>query len=80
MAFKKSWDVQQICNEISRCAVQMNSSYNDGFTQWGCKKELYRIKFFLDEILDKSAKFVGEDNFLDEIAKEKLVRILKNDI
>jgi len=80
MGFVKRWDVRQICNEIGGCSAELNSPYNDGFVQWGAKKDLYEIKFFLDNILINSPKFAVEDQYLLDKEKEKLISILKNDI
>ena len=81
MSFKKDWDVNNICTLLAKCAAEVRSPYNDGFTAWECKKELYKIKFYLDDILDMPDKFSGESDFLEEMSKEKMLKILKkNDI
>jgi hypothetical protein len=49
----------------------------DGFTQWGYKQDLWLLKFYVDECLDKCSNFVGEDEWLEEIEKQKMWSILK---
>ena len=51
MSFQKRWDLQNIKSQIMYCGVELNSPYNDGFTGWSCKKDLYEIKFYVDNLL-----------------------------
>ena len=79
MGFKKNWDVDHIKLTISKCAVEINSHYNDGFTQWGCKKDLYEIYFFLNSVLEKTPKFSHlEEEYLKSKAHENLITKLKD--
>jgi len=48
----------------------------DGFVTWGCKQDLYNIKFILDEIIKNAPTYVGEQEWLDERAKEKTWKII----
>ena len=40
------------------------------------KKDLYKLKFLLDEILDSSPEFAGEAEFLEEQSKKQMWRRL----
>lgn len=80
MGFQKRWDVSNICQQISNCRAEVVSPYNDGYNAWSCKQDLYRIKYFLDDVLDMSYKFVGEEEFIKQLEHEKLITKLKNDI
>ena len=64
--------------QLRACAYDMNDMRLDGYTQWGCKQDLYRIKFMLDELLEKGHTFVPETEWLEEQEKERVVRILKD--
>ena len=66
MGFIKRWDADQITRDLNSCYAQVASSYNDGFTAWTCKQDLYRIKFELDQMLADSPKFAGEQEWLDQ--------------
>jgi hypothetical protein len=57
--------------------VEINDSRNDGFTKFEIKKELHLIKQLVDEILERSPRFTGEEDFLDEIEQRKIINILK---
>ncbi len=69
MGFVKRWDAEDIQRQINVCAAQMNSHYNDGFTQWYCKQDLLMLKYQLDEILRSAPTFAPEQQFLDDLNK-----------
>lgn len=73
MGFKKSWNSDDICIQLSRMASECRSSYNDGFTAFEVKKELLKIKFCLDDLLEICPTFSGEE----EVLHERLVTKLK---
>jgi hypothetical protein len=50
--------------------VEMNSLHNDGYTTWEIKKDLYRIKFLVDQILASASSYAGEEEWLDEESKK----------
>lgn len=72
MGFKKSWNSDDICIQLSRMASECRSSYNDGFTAFEVKKELLKIKFCLDDLLEICPTFVGEEELLHERLVTKL--------
>ena len=79
MGFKKSWDIADIANQVSALSRECSSSYNDGFTSFELKKELYIIK----EIVDKaflSAPTFGEmeQQWLTEQEQKRIIKILKS--
>ena len=76
MIMIKRWSVEEIANQLHSCGYAMNDPYMDGFTTWGCKQDLYRIKFILDEILENSPIYSGEQEWLEERAKEKTWKII----
>jgi hypothetical protein len=77
MGFKKPIDFNTVINQISAAGRELSSPYNDGFTQWEIKKELYQIKFLLDDIIERCGKFTGEEEFLKELSQKKVIDILK---
>ena len=78
MGFKKNWDLSSIYSQIRSLSGEINSRYNDGFTAFYAKQDLYKIKWFVDEQLKCSQKFVGEDEWLKEQEKKKVIKILQD--
>ena len=78
MGFKKSWDVSEISQQIHRMGRESSSPYNDGYTAFEIKKELYEIKFALDQILKDSPRFSGEEEWLTEQEKKRILKHLKS--
>lgn len=78
MGFGKRWDLNDIRSQIQKCGIEVLSPYNDGYTAWSCKKDLYEIKFIVDQLLNDSPNFgVEETNFLKEQEQKVLIKILK---
>ena len=77
MGFAKPLDVNSISHQLWITRTEINSPRNDGFTQFELKKDLYKIHQLLESILQESPKFVGEEEFLLELEKSKVVRILE---
>ena len=71
MSFIKRWNSEQIIRDLSACHAQVVNSYNDGFTAWACKQDLYRVKFELDQMLKDSPSFAGEQEWLEEQQLER---------
>jgi hypothetical protein len=77
MGFSMNWDVNNIKNQLRRMYSECGSSYNDGFTSWIIKQELYEVKFLVDELLSKCVKFGPEEEWLKLKEQEKIIEILK---
>ena len=78
MGFKKPIEIDGIITQLRKAYGEVNSPYNDGFTGWEIKRELYEIKFLLDEILKESPSFgETEERYLNEVNKQKVWRELK---
>ena len=72
----KHWNVESIVNQLRSCQYAMNDPRMDGFVTWGCKQDLYKIKFILDDILEKAPTYSVEQDWLEEQAKEKTWKII----
>ena len=57
--------------------VEMRSTMNDGFIQWGMKQDLYELKWLIDQILKDSPTFAGEQEFVIEHEKDVVWKTLK---
>jgi hypothetical protein len=79
MGFKKSWDVSDISRQIHGLARECSSMYNDGFTSFECKKDLYQLKQIIDSALSEAPDFGGlEQQWLQEQEKKRIIKHLKS--
>ena len=72
----KNWSVSQITGELQKIYYAATDPRMDGFVTWGCKQDLYCVKFALEDMLAKCSTYVGEDEFLEEREKELVWRTL----
>jgi hypothetical protein len=77
MAFNSRTTKESIETYILSTYSKLMSNYQDGFTQWEMKKDLYELKFLLDNILNNSPKFSLEEEWLEDQHKKKVWGILK---
>lgn len=78
MGYKKNYDVSSLAGEINRMTYECTSPYNDGFVAWGVKQDLYRLKWILDDALRRCSTFVGEEEWLREHDKKKVIKYLSD--
>jgi len=79
MGFKKSWDVADISRQLHSLARECASPYNDGFTAFNLKKELYLIKDIVDQAFEDAPNFGElEKDWLTEQEKKRIIKILKS--
>jgi hypothetical protein len=79
MGFKKSWDVSDVSRQIHSLARECSSKYNDGFTSFECKKDLYQLKSIIDAALTEAPDFGElEQQWLQEQEKKRIIKILKS--
>lgn len=71
------WNVEKVISDCQRMYFAANDNYETGWNQWPCKQDLYRVKFAVDEMLANTCKFSGEQEWLDELEKEKMWKALK---
>jgi hypothetical protein len=75
---KIDWNVNQVIGECQKMYHGATDPYVTGFVNWPCKQDLYRVKFAVDEMLAKTSTFSGEDEWLEQLEKEKVMRILRD--
>ena len=80
MGFKKSWDATDVVSQIGSLARECSSPYNDGFIGWGYKQDLYRIKWILEDAIRRCPHYSPEPEWLREQEKQKVIRILKDEV
>jgi hypothetical protein len=78
MGFKKTWDVAGVSSQIYSMARECASPYNDGFTCFEIKKDLWEIKFIIDRAIKNTPTFSGEDEWLTEQEKKLIIKHLKS--
>jgi len=77
MGFKMNYSVQDIECQIRMIHHDCTNPRNDGFVSWGLKQDLYQIKWMLDDLLKDTSTFAGEEEWLREMDKKKVIKILK---
>jgi predicted patatin/cPLA2 family phospholipase len=78
MGFQKDWDLNAMRHQIWMMRAEMNSGYNDGFTTWAIKQDLYRLKWLVDETLAQASTYAGETEWLKEQEQEKIIKVLRS--
>ena len=76
MGFRKPMDYNSVHHQIYLAGVELHSPYNDGYVTFEIKKDLYKIKWLLDEIMADAPKYSGEEEFLKEHDQKKMWRTL----
>jgi hypothetical protein len=79
MGFKKSWDIPTVSQHIIAAVSACSDRYNDGFTAFYAKQDLYRMKWLIEDSLRRCPTFAGEKQWLKEQEQEKIIRILKDE-
>jgi len=77
MGFRKPLDINDVRMQLLRAHGEICSSYNDGFTTWEIKKELYQIKWLLDECMKNQPTFTDEEEWVEEQHKKQMWSELK---
>lgn len=79
MGFKKSWDVADIASQVHSLSRNCSSSYTDGFTAFECKKDLYQLKYLIDQALKDAPDFGHlEESWLKDLEQKRIIKILKS--
>lgn len=79
MGYKKNWDVSEITSQIHSIAREIKSPYNDGYTSWYAKQDLYTLKFIIDQSLKDSPNFSDlETQWLKEQEQKRILKLLKD--
>ena len=72
-----NWDADRVISECQKMYYGANDPYVTGWNNWPCKQDLYRVKFAVDEMLAQTSKFAGEEEWLEQLEKEKMWKALK---
>jgi len=77
MGFKKPLELNDVTMQLLRAHGEVKSPYNDGFTSFYIKQDIYKVKWLVDEILKELPEFSGEKEWLEEQNKKKMWSELK---
>ena len=72
------WNVNNVISECRKMHSGATDPNMTGWVNWPCKQDLYRVKFAVDEMLARTPTFSGEEEWLEEQEKQKVIRILKD--
>jgi hypothetical protein len=68
-----------VSNQLRALSRECSSSYNDGFTAFELKKDLYQIKELVDYALSNSPNFGElEQEWLTSREQQRIIKILKS--
>ena len=68
----RTWNADQIISQCQLMYFGANDPHVTGWVNWPCKQDLYRVKFAVDEMLAKTSRFSGEDEWLLEQEQDKM--------
>lgn len=79
MGYKKNWDVAEITSQIHSITRAASNPYNDGFTSWYAKQDLYFLKDIIDQSLKDSPNFGDlESEWLKNQEQKRIIKFLKD--
>lgn len=73
MGFSKNWNKHEIERQLFSIHHACTNPYNDGYTGFLAKKDLLELKFLIEDLLENTPIFVGEN----EIYEHRLLKKLK---
>lgn len=62
----KDWSLENIKHEVDKIAYAESDPRMDGFVTWGCKKDLYELKFYIEDKIAKCSHYSTEESYLAE--------------
>lgn len=72
----EKWDAVGVAQYINQLANHAQSTYTDGWTACNCKRELYLLKCFIEDLLESCPSFPVDEK---EWEQERLIEILKKE-
>ena len=74
-----NWSLKTIKEEVDKITFAESDKHMDGFTTWGCKKDLYEILWYVEKSLKECSTYSNEEDFIEEHEKELMWSILKGE-
>lgn len=77
MGYRKPLEPDSIKMQLIRAHGEICSPYNDGWTSWQTKQELYELKWLLEEMIKRQPTFTDEEDWVKEQHKKQMWSELK---
>ena len=77
MPYVEKTGVNKIKEQLWQWKSIMNDPMIDGFNGWGCKQKIYEILWAAQDALDTAPSYAGQEEYLKEHDKIKLIQTLK---
>lgn len=71
------FDIDKVAIAIHQARYDACDMRLDGWTCFESKKDLYQIKWLVEDALRKCPTFVGEEEWIKEQEKKRIIEILK---
>jgi len=70
-------NIVNVETELRKAMSGTRDHDNTGYLQFEIKKDLYRIKWLMEDYFSNAPKFVGEDEWVDKMMQKRVIEILK---
>jgi hypothetical protein len=80
MGYKYNYNITTAILEVNKASRQCCDPKLDGFVAFGIKQDLYSLKFILEDAIRRCPTFTGESEWIREREKEKVIKILKDEM
>jgi hypothetical protein len=80
MGYKYNYNITTAILEVNKASRQCCDPKLDGFVAFGIKQDLYSLKFILEDAIRRCPTFAGESEWIREREKEKVIKILKDEM
>jgi hypothetical protein len=80
MGYKYHYNITTAILEVNKASRECCDPKLDGFVAFGIKQDLYSLKFILEDAIRRCPTFSGEAEWIREKEKEKVIRILKDEM
>lgn len=73
MGYRQTQNISEAYVTIRQLASEVSNARNDGWVASGCKRELYQLKCFIEDLYQDLPTFANES----EWEKERLIQLMK---
>ena len=77
MGYTRSYSITKAAQEINSAVYDATDSRMDGFTCWGAKQDLYRLKWLIEDAIKRCPHFSVEEEWLKEQEQKQLLDLLR---
>ena len=73
----QDWNREKIEQDLWKIKFAATDPRMDGFTTWGCKKDLIMLKYYIKDLLEECDSYSIEQEFIDELEASRTFKLLK---